>query len=106
MNSKVVLGYVTFPDEATAQRICETLVNEGTIACANITGPMQSIYKWNGQLMRENEWAAILKTSELKRAMLMERIRATHPYSNPCLVFLPIEGGLPDFLKWIYNHSL
>jgi periplasmic divalent cation tolerance protein len=104
--AKVVLAYCTFPDEATAQRICEILVAEGTIACANILGPMQSIYKWDGKLNKEKEWGAILKTSALKQAMLKERIRATHPYSNPCLVFLKIEDGLPDFLNWIYNQSL
>ena len=106
MKSKVVFGYCTFPDEATAERICEVLVAEGIIACANISAPMKSIYKWNNTLHKETEVAAILKTSALKQATLMERIRAIHPYANPCLVFLDIDGGLPDFLKWIYNQSL
>jgi periplasmic divalent cation tolerance protein len=106
MKSNLVFGYCTFPDEATAERICEILVAEGTVACANILGPTKSIYKWNGRLHKEQEWAAIFKMPEFKQATLMERIRATHPYTNPCLVFLKIDGGLPDFLNWIYNQSL
>ena len=106
LSSKVILAYCTFPDETTAENICTRLTAESTIACANILGPMTAIYKWQGQLAREKEWSAILKTSVLKRATLKERVRALHPYTNPCLIFLNIEDGLPDFLTWIYAQSL
>lgn len=106
MNSKIVLGYCTFPNEETAKTICEILVNEGTVACANILGPMQSIYSWQGRTQHETEWPAILKTSQIKQATLKERIRAIHPYENPCLIFFPIEDGLPGFLSWVYTQSL
>jgi periplasmic divalent cation tolerance protein len=106
MKFNFVFGYCTFPDEATAERICEFLVEDGTIACANILGPMKAIYKWGGRVHKEKEWVAILKTSALKQATLKEKIRAIHPYTNPCLVFLKIDGGLPAFLNWIYTQSL
>jgi periplasmic divalent cation tolerance protein len=106
MKSEIVLAYCTFPSEAVANDICERLVAEGTIACANIFPPMKSIYRWNNQLMKENEVAAVLKTSVLKREALKERIRATHPYAVPALVFLPVDGGHPEFLNWVYGQSL
>ena len=106
MKSKFVIGYCTFPNEAIAEQISEMLVSEGTIACANIYGPIRSIYRWGGRLQKEKEWVAILKTAETKKATLMERDRATHPYTNPCLVFAEISGGLPDFLKWIYTQTV
>ncbi len=106
MSSRVTFAYCTFPSEDSAKSICEQLVFEETIACANIHGPVHSLYKWQGQLQKSAEWVAILKTSELKRATLMERIRAIHPYDNPCLVFLAIEDGLPQFLNWVYTQSL
>lgn len=106
MRSKFLSAYCTFPNEAIAEQICERLVAEGLIACANIHGPVKSIYKWNGRLNKEAEWIAVLKTTSLKRVALKERIRAIHPYTNPCLVFLTIEDGLPDFLKWIYAETL
>lgn len=106
MSSKVLLGYATFPGEETAQQICDVLVREGSIACANLLGPARSIYKWNGQVHNETEWIAVLKTSELKKTILMERFRALHPYANPCLVFLNIEDGLPAFLQWAYVQCI
>ncbi len=106
MNSKIILAYCTFPSEAVAEPICEQLVAESTVACANIFPPMKSIYRWNNQLMKESECAVIFKTSALKQEALKERIRAIHPYALPALVFLPVEGGNPEFLNWVYGQSL
>ncbi len=106
MSSKVTLAYCTFPDEVTAKRICEILVAESTAACANIIGPMQSIYQWNGRMQYAQEWAAVLKTSVRKRAALKERFQALHPYATPALVFVSVEDGLPAFLNWVCSQSL
>ena len=106
MNSEIILAYCTFPNEAAATDISERLVAEGTVACANVFPPMRSIYRWNNQLQKENEVAVIFKTSVLKQEALKERIRAIHPYAVPALVFLPVEGGNPDFLNWVYGQSL
>jgi periplasmic divalent cation tolerance protein len=108
MSSKypVTVAYCTFPDEATAARICEILVFEGTIACANIFAPHRAIYEWNGTLRNHMECAALLKLNSRKREILMERIRAEHPYETPAVVFYDPAGGLPEFLKWVYAQSL
>lgn len=106
MKSEVVLAYCTFPDEATAERICEQLVVEGTVACANIFPPHRAIYRWKNQLMRENEVAAIFKLRALKTATLKERVRAIHPYEVPALVFLECADGLPAYLQWVRTQSL
>lgn len=95
-----------FPDEETATRICEILVREDFAACANVFSGATSIYKWKGELVHESECLAVIKTTDLKRAGLMERIRATHPYALPGLVFVAVEGGLPEYLNWIYSQSL
>lgn len=106
MKSNISFAYCTFPDAATAEKICEMLVLEGHIACANLLGETQSIFKWKGKLQKEREVAAILKLTSVKRKTLLERIRGVHPYSNPCVVFWSIDDGSPDFLKWIYSASL
>jgi periplasmic divalent cation tolerance protein len=106
MKSKVSFAYCTFPDLASAEKICEMLVREKLIACANILGESRSIYLWDGKLQKEREVAAILKLASSKRKTLSERIRGAHPYSNPCVVFWTIDGGLPDFLIWICTASL
>ena len=105
MKSEALLAYCTFPDEPIAVQICETLVRDGVIACANVFAPHKAIYSWNGHLQNHLETAAILKLAAKNKEMLMEKIRASHPYENPALLFLEPDGGLPGFLNWICSQS-
>ena len=108
MSSKrqVLFAYCAFPDEPTAARVAELVVRERLAACANILGPMTSIYHWQGELQRERECAVIFKTTPLKKKALTERIRATHPYSVPGLVFLDVTGGWPEYLRWVASETI
>lgn len=107
MSSKleVCVAYATFPDMNTAKAICEKLVREGTIACANIYPAHTSIYSWQGNLETQSEVAAWLKTSINKKKELKERFQAEHPFEVPCLVFVDVTDGLPDFLRWIVEQT-
>jgi periplasmic divalent cation tolerance protein len=101
-----VLAYVTFPNQKTAAEICEPLVRDHVIACANIYPEVSSMYRWKDELIKDKECVAVLKTAAFKTELLKERIRAVHPYENPCLVVFPISDGLPAFLNWVYSESL
>lgn len=106
MKSEIVMAYCTFPSKEVAETICRRLVADGTIACANIMQPHTAIYEWKGQIQSDTEFAAIMKLNSRKRVALKEKIRATHPYSVPALVFWTVDDGLPEFVKWVYGQSL
>jgi uncharacterized protein involved in tolerance to divalent cations len=46
----IVTVYATFADAEEAARIARILVEERLAACANILGPVQSIYRWQGKV--------------------------------------------------------
>ena len=48
--SEFVFVYSTFPDEASARQVGETLVHAGLAACVNLYPNMTSIYEWEGKL--------------------------------------------------------
>lgn len=100
------MAYATFPNENVAEQICEQLVREGLIACANILPSHQAIYVWQDRLHKEPEVGAWMKTSIKKKTALKGRLQGLHPFENPCLVFLKLEDGLPDFLNWVYRQTL
>lgn len=106
MRSEITLAYCTFPNRAVAENVCHQLVSEGLIACANIFAPHTAVYAWGGQVHSDSEIAALLKLNSRKRKALEERIRAIHPYSVPAVVYLKVDGGLPEFVQWVYNQSL
>ncbi|MDE2183667.1 MAG: divalent-cation tolerance protein CutA [Alphaproteobacteria bacterium] len=97
--SEFVFLYSTFPDEASARRVAEALVTARFAACVNIHA-LTSVYEWQGKLESGAEFAAFIKT----RRALVERAtaaaRALHPYTVPCFLVLPIEGGNDDYLAW------
>lgn len=106
MSADIYLVYVTFPDEETARRTARVLIDEHLAACANIHGPAQSIYAWNGEIQEEREYAVLLKTTAGRVPELQKRILDEHPYDVPCIVHWPIEDGNPDFLDWIRSETL
>ena len=104
-NDKAVLVYSTFPAVDTAESVGGHLVDAGLAACVNILPGMVSIYRWEGQRQREAEVVMIIKT----RASLADRVvaetRERHPYENPALLVLPVEGGSAPFIAWILGET-
>lgn len=96
-----MLIYVTAPDAACAERIGAALVEEGLAACANILPGMRSLYRWEGALERADEAVLLLKTTPARASEAMERVRALHPYRQPCALALPVADGLPGYLAWV-----
>lgn len=96
-----VLVYVTAGSAEEAARLARALVGERLAACANILGPIASVYWWEGKLEEAAETAFLLKTRRALVPALTERIKALHGYDCPCVVAIPIEGGNPAFLAWI-----
>ena len=98
--SDFVFLYSTFPDSESARRAGEVLVTAGLAACVNIHPPMTSIYKWEGKLEAVSEVAAFIKTRRALVTQAIEAVRPLHPYTVPCFLVLPIEGGNEDYLAW------
>ncbi len=94
------LIYITTKDEDEARKIGRTLVEEKLAACVNIH-PIQSIYRWEGEIEEEGEVAMLVKTRAELADKVIERVKELHSYEVPCIVSLSIDKGNPDFLKWI-----
>ncbi|MBC7775339.1 MAG: divalent-cation tolerance protein CutA [Phycisphaerae bacterium] len=95
--------YVTYPDEATARRISESLVARRLAACANVF-PIQSVYWWEGTIQHEGEWVSILKTRVDLESDVENAIEALHPYEVPCI--MRFEGWANEaYEKWIEEST-
>ncbi|MGH8101496.1 MAG: divalent-cation tolerance protein CutA [Chthoniobacterales bacterium] len=101
MADKILLALSTFPDAETAQRISNQLVTEKFATCANVLPAVESIYRWKGKIETGNETLVFFKLGEDRQSAFQERLRSLHPYEVPEILFLPIIGGLPDYLRWV-----
>ena len=59
-------------------RIGRTLVEERLAACANVVGPIRSIYRWQGAVEDAEEQLLVLKARAADFAALEARVRALH----------------------------
>ncbi len=101
----LVLLYVTCADGDEAKAIAHTLVDERLAACANILGPMTSVYRWEGAIQEDGETLMILKTVASKIERLQERIGELHPYDLPEILVLNVCGGSPAYLSWVERET-
>ena len=100
----VVSVYAVFSSGDEAERIGRIAVEERLAACANILGPMRSIYRWQGAIEQADEVAAIFKTSHAQADALMTRIADLHSYDVPCVGTWPIDKILADYGDWVEEN--
>jgi len=101
MADEVLLIMSTFPDAQTAQRVARQIVEERLAACANILPPINSIYRWQGKVEESAESLVLIKTTVDRFAAIQTRLCGLHPYEVPEIIALPIDRGLPDYLRWV-----
>jgi periplasmic divalent cation tolerance protein len=99
----VVLSTVARAEDA--ERIGRALVERGLAACVNVVPGLVSIYRWKGQVEREEERLLLIKTRRESFGALREALVALHPYEVPEVVALGIEDGHPPYLAWLDENS-
>jgi periplasmic divalent cation tolerance protein len=84
-----------------AERIAVELVDRRLAACAQVSGPIVSTYRWEGKIENAEEWLCTAKTSRECVAAIQEVLARLHPYELPELVATPIVGGSEAYLQWV-----
>ena len=103
---QAVIAFSTTPDEETAAKIAETLVEERLAACVQVLPGAASYYRWEGKLEKSGENLLIIKTSRDRLDELMSRIESLHPYEVPEIVAVEVAGGAKKYLDWIAQETV
>jgi periplasmic divalent cation tolerance protein len=93
--------FVTVPNIQEGKKIANFLVENRLVACVNIVQNVLSIYRWKGNIEREEELLLIIKTTKKNCDLVIQKVREIHSYSNPECVAFKIEKGSKDYLDWI-----
>jgi periplasmic divalent cation tolerance protein len=101
MSAEYVVVLTTLPADADAAGFGRSLVDERLAACVNLLPPMESVYRWEGQVEQERERQIIIKTSRDRLAALWDRVRELHPYEVPEFLVLSIVDGNEAYLRWV-----
>jgi periplasmic divalent cation tolerance protein len=105
MSVEYVLVFTTLPVDGDAGALARMLVEERLAACVNLLPPMESVYRWEGEIEREAERQIIIKTTRDRTVALWDRVRELHPYEVPEFVVVPIVDGNDAYLRWIAEST-
>ena len=101
MQNTYIIVLVTTASKQEAENIAQHLLKEQLIACANITGPVSSLFRWSGKIERAEEYLVFMKSHKGLFEKLVETVKALHSYEVPEIIALPIVEGSEAYLGWL-----
>lgn len=102
--SRPIELHVTCPDEATARALAAAAVEARMAACATVSGPVTSVFHWQGKVEAEAEWQLACKTHTGVLDDLVALLLARHPYDLPVITWM--ETGMePDAAAWLRDET-
>jgi periplasmic divalent cation tolerance protein len=88
-------------DLADAERIATVLVANRLAACVQLSGPVESTYRWKDQIETSSEWCCTIKTLRALYPQVESKIRELHSYGEPEIVATAIVAASESYLDWI-----
>ena len=106
MKNKKEIGVAvtTCSSKEAASRIVNDLLRNDLIACGQIEGPIESMYRWKGNLEKDTEWRISLKFDPGKEVELKEAVKGLHPYDIPQWVAWKAESS-EEYYDWVVNPN-
>lgn len=96
----------TFPNENSAERLAQMLLEEQMAACISMLPGVRSLYLGpEEELQSEKEVLMLIKTQLDWYDDIEDLMLKHHPYETPELIILPINGGLGDYLAWVGDST-
>ena len=87
--------------QETARELVRKLVDERLAACAQISGPIESVYRWEGEVRMDQEWRCTIKTLSALADRLIEFISAHHPYDVPEILVVNVAKSSASYESWV-----
>ena len=102
MSEAEFLAVLTTTDsEESAQVLAASAVAGRLAACAQVDGPIKSVYQWQGKIEIDAEWRVLHKTTATRYAELEAHIKSLHAYDTPEIIVTPITAGSDEYLAWL-----
>ncbi|OII68793.1 MULTISPECIES: divalent-cation tolerance protein CutA [unclassified Streptomyces] len=95
----------TTDSAAKAEELARGAVGAGLAACAQISAPVTSVYRWEGAVESAREWQVLFKTADDRYAALEAYLREHHPYDTPEIIATPVLRGSAEYLAWITRET-
>ncbi len=103
--SNLRIGITTTETFADAEKLASTAVEKRLAACAQIDGPITSIYRWEGKIESAKEFRILLKFPADRSEEIRDWLLAHHPYDTPEWITLDPDFVSEGYLNWALDMS-
>ncbi|UZI31398.1 divalent-cation tolerance protein CutA [Streptomyces sp. CA-278952] len=91
----------TTDSEDKADALARSAVEARLAACAQISAPVTSVYRWQNAIETTEEWQVLFKTTAERYDELEEHLQREHDYETPEIIALPVIRGSAGYLGWV-----
>jgi len=104
-STAMFVGWTTTASREEAERLGRGLVEAGLVACAQVDGPLTSIYRWEGRIETAAEFRLTLKFVRTREPEVSAWLHARHRYETPQWVCVPVAHASKNYLNWVVQTS-
>lgn len=99
----VVVATTTVASQDEARALARGAVAARLAACVQIE-PIESVYRWKGELAQEPEWRLSFKTATQNLPTLRAWVHANHPYELPQWLVLQAASSAA-YQDWVAGQT-
>ncbi len=99
-NHRMKIAWTTVEKKTDAERLASLAVEARLAACAQIDGPIQSVYRWREAIERAQEYRLTFKCLPELLPALEQLMHSQHPYETPEWIVVAADSVSEKYLSW------
>lgn len=96
-----LLVSTTFERQDQAEDLARSLLQKRLVACAQVNGPLESMYWWKDSIVETVEFVLTVKTFADLYPKVESAILQEHPYDVPEIIAEPLARVSSGYLAWM-----
>lgn len=101
----MIIAWTTVANEEDARRLARVAVERRLAVCAQVDGPIESHYLWQGRTESAREYRLWFKCLPSNASALGQWVQANHPYQVPQWIEVSAEAVGEKYLSWAIANS-
>ena len=103
---KAIIVFITSANRQEAEKIARLLVEEKLAVCVQILPEIISFYRWQEEIIQDQELLLLVKTTEENFGDLEKTVRANHSYEVPEIIAVAAEQVSEPYLNWLRENTV
>ena len=104
-DSALIKVSTTSDEREILELIARELVRKKLVACAQISGLIDSTYTWQGMIESSPEWLLVAKSVQRQFENIKTVIESMHNYEVPQVIAEPIILASEKYANWVRDES-